>query len=130
MKKRQIFSALFIVFMLVIPMTAFAEQQADMIAEKMAVKLTRGVTNTFTSIVEIPKQSILTIRDMGAPGYIVGPLKGVVMTFYRGVIGITETLFFAVPQPGYYDSMIDPPYVWQGWENKRDTTQAVVEETK
>jgi hypothetical protein len=29
-----------------------------------------------------------------------------------------------VPQPGYYDPMIDPAYVWEGWEPKRDTTPA------
>lgn len=130
MKKHQMLTALMIVFMLAIPLSAFADQPADMIAEKMAVKFTRGVTNTFTSIVEIPKQSVLTVREMGAPGYVVGPLKGLVMTFYRGVIGITETLFFAVPQPGYYDSMIEPAYVWQGWESKRDTTQPIAEESK
>ena len=107
---------------------ASAEQQAEMIAEKMAIKFTRGITNTVTSIVELPKQTILTGREMGAFGYIIGPIKGVGMTFYRGVTGIMETIFCMVPQPGYYDPMIDPAYVWQGWQPKRDTTKAVVEE--
>jgi len=65
---------------------------------------------------------------MGPVGYVVGPLKGVGMTLYRGFIGMAETVFFLVPQPGYYDPMIDPAYVWEGWEPKRDTTQAVPEE--
>ena len=79
-----------------------------MIAEKMAVKFTRGIANTATCIVELPKQTMLTVRDMGGVGYVVGPAKGVIMTLYRGIIGMTEALFFLVPQPGYYDPMIEP----------------------
>lgn len=107
---------------LTIPAMSRADQQPEMIAEKMAVKLTRGVTNAATCIVELPKQSVLTVREMGGVGYVVGPLKGVIMTLYRGFIGMTEAVFFLVPQPGYYDPMIDPAYVWEGWEPKRDTS--------
>ena len=128
MKKTLLLSALLFTF--VFTGAALAEQQPEMIAEKMAIKLTRGVANTFTSIVELPKQTVLTVRDMGPAGYVVGPLKGIGMTLYRGFIGVAETVFFLVPQPGYYDPMIDPTYVWEGWEPKRDTTQAVVEEKK
>jgi putative exosortase-associated protein (TIGR04073 family) len=99
-----------------------------MIAEKMAIKFVRGVANTFTGVVEFPKQTYLTVRDMGAPGIVVGPIKGLGMTFYRTVIGVVETIFCVVPQPGYYDPMIDPEYVWLGWGEKRDTTAAVEEE--
>ena len=98
---------------------ALEEQQPEAIAEKMAVKLVRGVANVTTSVVEIPKQSYLMVRDSGRVGYLVGPLKGMGMAFYRLFTGVVETVFFAVPQPGYYDSMINPEYVWQGWEEKR-----------
>jgi len=94
-------------------------QQPEAIAEKMAFKLVRGVANVATSVVEIPKQSYLTVRDRGRVGYVVGPLKGVGMAFYRLLVGVTETVFFAVPQPGYYDPMIYPEYVWQGWDERR-----------
>lgn len=130
MKMRQLFSALLFVILLAAPLAVSAEQQPEMIVEKMAVKLTRGVTNAVTSIAELPKQSILTVREMGTPGYVVGPLKGIGMTLYRGIIGMTEAVFFLVPQPGYYDPMIDPPYVWQGWEPKRDTTATLPAEEK
>jgi len=130
MKKHQMLPALLIVFLLAAPLAAVAEQQPELIVEKMAVKFTRGVANTFTSIVELPKQTILTVRDMGAPGYVVGPVKGVGMTLYRGLIGLSEAIFCAVPQPGYYDPMIDPPYVWQGWESKRDTSAPLQVENK
>ena len=98
---------------------AIEGQPPEAIAERMATKLVRGVANVATSLVEIPKQSYLTVRTRGGVGYVVGPLKGVGMAFYRLFAGVTETVFFAVPQPGYYDSMIYPEYVWQGWEETR-----------
>lgn len=128
MKKVILFSALLLACVATHPNVVRADQQPEMIAEKMAVKLTRGIANTLTSIVELPKQTVLTARDMGAAGYVVGPIKGVGMTLYRGFIGIAEAVFFMVPQPGYYDPMIDPPYVWQGWEPKRDTSLVISEE--
>lgn len=128
MKNVLLLSALLFALVVIGPGVATAEQQPEMIIEKMSVKLVRGLTNTFTSIAELPKQTILTGRDMGPVGYVIGPIKGVGMTFYRGVIGIVETVFFMVPQPGYYNPMMDPEYVWQGWGPKRDTTEAVAEE--
>jgi putative exosortase-associated protein (TIGR04073 family) len=128
MKKVLLLSAFLFAFVVMGPGPATADQQPEMIVEKMAIKFTRGITNTVTSIVELPKQTVLTGREMGAVGYIIGPIKGVGMTFYRGVIGLTETVFCMVPQPGYYDPMMDPEYVWQGWEPKRDTTKVVAEE--
>ena len=100
---------------------AFAQEEArpEAVVEKMSFKLIRGVTNAATSIAEIPKQSILTVRTHGKVGYVVGPLKGLGMALYRALIGATETVFFLVPQPGYYDPMIEPVYVWEGWEERR-----------
>ena len=99
----------------------FAQEppKPETIVEKMAFKLTRGVTNVATSIVELPKQSYLTVRDQGKVGYVIGPLKGFGMTIYRAFIGSVEAVFFMVPQPGYYDPMIDPVFVWNGWEERR-----------
>ncbi|OGU15270.1 MAG: hypothetical protein A2076_16210 [Geobacteraceae bacterium GWC2_53_11] len=128
MKRIMLLSAVLFAFVVMGPGLASADQQPEMIAEKMAIKLTRGIANAVTSIVELPKQTIITGRDMGPVGYIIGPIKGVGMTFYRGVIGVAETLFCMVPQPGYYDPMMDPEFVWQGWEPKRDTTKAITEE--
>ena len=128
MKKVLLLSAFLCIFVVLGPGLAAAEQQPEMIAEKMAIKFVRGITNTVTSVVELPKQTILTGRDMGPVGFVIGPIKGVGMTFYRGVIGLVETVFCMVPQPGYYDPMMEPEYVWQGWEPKRDTTKAIAEE--
>jgi len=118
---------LIVAFMIVIiTVPAFASEmpKPESIAEKMSFKLVRGVTNIATSIAELPKQTIITGRNYGAVGYVVGPIKGVGMTLYRCFIGLTETVFFMVPQPGYYDPMIDPEFVWQGWaENRSEPLQ-------
>jgi putative exosortase-associated protein (TIGR04073 family) len=110
-----------LLLLMIFATTSFAieGQQPEAITEKMAFKLVRGVANVTTSVVEVPKQCYLMVRDRGGVGYVVGPLKGMGMAFYRLFAGLTETVFFAVPQPGYYDPMIHPEYVWQGWEEKR-----------
>jgi putative exosortase-associated protein (TIGR04073 family) len=114
-----------IVFLLVgsfsTPALALEAPKPESIAEKMSFKLVRGVTNIATAIVEIPKQTYLTGRAHGGLGYaVIGPIKGIGMTLYRGFIGMTETAFFMVPQPGYYDPMIDPVFAWQGWDPPPD----------
>ena len=118
---KKLFTALAVSTMMLLTIPVFAADmpKPESIAEKMSFKLVRGVTNFATAIVELPKQTILTIENHGTVGYVVGPIKGVGMTLYRGFIGLTETIFFMVPQPGYYDPMIDPEFVWQGWENPR-----------
>ena len=108
---------LFLVLGFAMPVFAEDVQRSDIIAERMAYKLTRGVTNIATSFIELPKQTYVTTRDEGAIGVVIGPLKGVGMTVYRAFIGAVETAFFLVPQPGYYDPMIDPEFVWNGWDN-------------
>ncbi len=131
MKRTPLVPLLLLAVMLVMPLAAYAEPQPETIAEKMAIKLSRGLANLVTSPAELPKQIILTGRDMGTVGYfVIGPLKGIGMTFYRATIGLTETLFFGVPQPGYYDPTIEPAYVWEGWESKRNTSPIVTEKGK
>ena len=103
---------------LVTPGFALEQPKPESIVGKMSYKLVRGLTNVATSIVEIPKQSYLSVRDQGGIGYVVGPIKGLGMTVYRAFIGSVETVFFMVPQPGYYDPMVDPDYVWNGWDDQ------------
>jgi putative exosortase-associated protein (TIGR04073 family) len=115
------YTALFSFLLFVCLVTpGFAQEQPkpESIVGKMSNKLVRGVTNVATSVVEIPKQSYLSVRDQGGIGLIVGPIKGVGMTVYRAFIGSMETAFFMVPQPGYYDPMVDPDYVWNGWDDQ------------
>ena len=85
---------LFLVLAFAMPVFAEEGQRSDAIAEMMAYKLTRGVTNLATSIVEIPKQTYLTVRDEGGIGCAIGPLKGLGMTAYRAFIGATKPFSF------------------------------------
>lgn len=132
MKKPAVILSLLLVTLVSVPAFAIDSPKPESIAEKMSFKFVRGVTNIATSIAELPKQTYLTTRTHGPVGYVVGPIKGVGMTLYRGFIGISETLLFMVPQPGYYDPMIDPTYVWEGWDDMRaDRTEtAAVQTTK
>ena len=111
--------SLFMIVTASTPVLAQEPERSDVIIGKMSFKLVRGVTNAATCIVELPKQTYLSARDGGASGYAIGPLKGIGMTLYRAFIGVTETVLFMVPQPGYYDSMINPDFVWKGWEEPR-----------
>ena len=101
------------------PVFAQEDQRSDVILEKMSYKLSRGIANMATCIVELPKQTFMTTRDKGGIGIIIGPMKGVGMTLYRAFTGVAETVFFLVPQPGYYNTMIEPDFVWNGWEDTR-----------
>jgi putative exosortase-associated protein (TIGR04073 family) len=119
MRTKTTLLSLLLIMMFATASFAYEGQQPEAITEKMAFKLVRGVTNVVTAVVEVPKQSHLMVRDRGRIGYVVGPLKGLGMAFYRLFAGVTETVFFAVPQPGYYDSMIEPEFVWQRWGGRR-----------
>lgn len=99
------------------------EQLPESIAGMMAMKFGRGVTNMVTAVAEIPKQTIIMGRDMGGVGYLVGPFSGVLMTGYRAIIGVTETILFMVPAPGYYDPMLEPEFVWVGWDAAPKSSQ-------
>jgi putative exosortase-associated protein (TIGR04073 family) len=119
MRTKATLLTMLLLLLIAAPSFALDGPQPEAVAEKMSFKLVRGVTNVATCVVEVPKQTILMSRDRGSIAYVVGPLKGIGMMVYRLFCGVTETVFFPVPQPGYYDSMIAPEFVWQGWEEKR-----------
>ena len=121
---KRVLCAIALLLLVTTQLHAAEEQQPENIAGKMAIKFGRGVTNIVTSVVEIPKQTVLMGREMGGVGYLVGPFSGILMTGYRAIIGVAETVFFLVPAPGYYDPMIDPAFVWAGWEPKRQQSVA------
>ena len=116
MRTRFIVLSFFLLYLVtIVPVYAADGPASDVIVEHMAVKLVRGITNIATCVVELPKQTYLTIKEDGASGTVIGPLKGIGMMVYRALMGASETILFLVPQPGYYDPMIDPDYVWKGW---------------
>lgn len=105
-------------------------EKSEAITTKMAVKCGRGLINIATSPLEIPRQIATMTKDYGFPGTLLGPFSGILMTGYRALIGTTETVFFMVPAPGYYDNMMDPEFVWVGWNSKQKKSELAVTEVE
>ncbi len=105
-------------------LTAFATEMDDLrpiedrsaqsIASGMGNKAARGLANVATGWMELPKQIYVTSKENGAAqGIFIGPLKGIGMTLARTLAGVGELVTFFVPYPGFYDSYIEPHYVWE-----------------
>ncbi|BDV41377.1 hypothetical protein GURASL_03000 [Geotalea uraniireducens] len=87
---------------------------AQEVVDGMANKAARGISNTTTGWVELPKQVYVTWQEEGpVKGLLVGPLKGIGMTIARTLAGVGELATFFIAYPGFFDPYIDPPYVWQ-----------------
>jgi putative exosortase-associated protein (TIGR04073 family) len=82
--------------------------------ENASYKLVRGLTNIVTSPAEIPKQIIITTRDCGAIGPVLGLFKGIGMTIMRAGFGVWETVTFPAPNSleGDFAPILKPEYVW------------------
>ena len=87
---------------------------AETVVHQMAKKFFRGVLNVSTGWGEIPRQIVLTsISDNLPKSLTVGVFKGMLMTFVRTGVGVYDTVSFPSAAPGYYDPVLDPPYVWE-----------------
>src|SRR5690606_38111306 len=84
---------------------------------RMQQKLGRGLANTFTGMVEVPKQISREWRKSDpATGVIVGGVKGVGWGLTRVATGVYETVTFVAPTPANYEPLLYPetplPDVW------------------
>ena len=87
---------------------------AEFIVHPMAKKFFRGIVNVSTGWGEIPRQIVLTsISDNLPKSLTVGVLKGLLMTVVRTGSGVYDTASFLSSAPGYFDPVLDPPYVWE-----------------
>lgn len=76
-------------------------------------KLGRGVANTLTGWVELPKNVYNTsVEDNAFAGMTLGLAKGVGMTIVRTGAGVYEIATFPFPVPQDYKPVIDPEYVF------------------
>lgn len=82
--------------------------------EGAAYKLVRGISNLVTCPGELVKQPIVTVRDRGPMGFLLGPLKGVGMLVIRGATGVWETATFFIPNSldGDFSAILKPEFVW------------------
>ena len=80
-------------------------------------KLGRGLVNTVTGVVEIPKKVILTCKnDNPVLGLTWGWVKGAAVGLLRTAAGVYEVLTFPIPAPADYEPMVQPEFVFEEWE--------------
>ena len=76
-------------------------------------KLGRGVANTLTGWVELPKNIYNTsVEDNAFTGMTLGLAKGAGMTLVRTGAGIYEIATFPFPLPEDYRPILEPEYVF------------------
>ncbi len=94
-----------IVLMLAVTTVCFAQDPFT--------KLGRGVANTLTGWVELPKNIYNTsVEENAFAGITLGLAKGVGMTIVRTGAGIYEIATFPFPIPESYKPILDPEYVF------------------
>ena len=80
-------------------------------------KLGRGLANTLTGFVEIPKKVILVSKnDNPLMGLTWGFVKGTGVGLLRTAAGVYETVTFPIPAPAEYEPIIQPEFVFEEWE--------------
>jgi len=78
-----------------------------------AAKLIRGLTNTVTGWVELPKRVHETTQLSGAgAGFTWGLLRGIGYSFIRTAGGVYEAATFLFPAPPDYRPVMEPPYIF------------------
>ena len=82
-------------------------------AQDAFTKLGRGVANTLTGWVELPKNIYDTsVEDNAFAGMTLGLAKGAGMTLVRTGAGIYEIATFPFPLPEDYRPILEPEYVF------------------
>ncbi len=80
-------------------------------------KLGRGLSNTLTGFVEIPKKVIMISKnDNPLMGLTWGFVKGTGVGLLRTAAGVYETVTFPIPAPADYEPIIQPEFVFEEWE--------------
>lgn len=80
-------------------------------------KLGRGLANTLTGVVEIPKKVILISKNENPLlGLTWGLIKGAAAGLLRTAAGVYETVTFPIPAPADYEPMVQPEFVFEEWK--------------
>ena len=97
-----------------VPVVALLVMTASVcFAQDAFTKLGRGVANTLTGWVELPKNIYNTsVEDNAFAGMTLGLAKGAGMTLVRTGAGIFEIATFPFPLPENYKPILEPEYVF------------------
>lgn len=108
---RTVLQRMFVVFMLVaVLLCVSAPCYAD--GGGPLRKLGRGVANMATGVLELPSHIVsVTEEDGYVAGVTYGIVKGLAMSLLRTVVGVYETLTFAVPLPFHYEPILEPEFL-------------------
>ena len=92
---------------------ALAADTASAVTYGAGDKAMRGVCNTLTGWVEIPKRINETWQASGAgAGFTWGLLRGLGHGFIRTAAGLYELVTFPFPAPPGYEPVLQPEYVF------------------
>ena len=82
-------------------------------ADDPFTKLGRGVANSLTGWLELPKNIYSTsVEDNALAGLTIGVAKGAGMTIVRTATGLYEVATFPFPLPQDYKAILEPEYVF------------------
>lgn len=97
---------------LVMTVISFSAYAAD---QNAATKLSRGLVNGLTGIVEVPKQIYLVSKEREPiTGITYGLAKGICYGVLRTATGVYDIVSF--PIPPYNKPVMDPEFVFEQWE--------------
>lgn len=110
LQMKKIFKSLLLLSALAFFSPQVVMAQAENYPTQAAEKLTRGIANTATGFVELPKTMILASQKEGiAYGVTTGLLTGLLNVVGRTVLGIMDVVTFAIPT----GPTVNPRYIWE-----------------
>ena len=100
---------------LVLVVVGLLAVSAPSYAQSALNKLGRGIVNTFTGWLEVPKGVVDESKANNVfTGLTVGTIKGLGLGLVRTGAGIYETLTFPFPIPEGYEPIVKPEFVYSG----------------
>ena len=91
---------------------------ADLWFEKWSFKMSRGVINSASCWVELPRNIYVETKSNAIIGPLKGVFKGLGLTVTRAVAGVMDLATFGTVDDTFtvYDQYSVPYFVWQDWE--------------
>ncbi len=94
-------------------------------AKDTGEKLTRGVANVLSGVLEVPKTigEEWKASNNAFVGVVAGTFKGLAWWIARTGSGLWDVVTFPFPLPSNYDPLFKPDYVWRDTTSDFKTTQ-------
>ncbi len=75
-------------------------------------KISRGIANTITGVLELPLKVVEVTEDEGyIAGATYGVMKGIGWALLRTAVGVYETVTFIIPLPFHYEPVLEPEFL-------------------